>query len=614
MILGENTMTKRMLYRFKFFLTASFFIFLLLAGRLAQLQILNHEYFFDRAEINKTRIMNITAPRGEIFDRQGRILATNRPGFTVSILDLERREADRVIAELAKILQMEEEEIRTHIRQQRYRQYIPVRLKSDVSDVVVAELAERRTELPGVIVEVQPLRFYPAGNLAAHVLGRTGEITQRQLDRWSESGYSFNPGDIVGRGGGLEEVFEPFLRGKDGRERVEVNHLTQPVRLEAREDPVPGGSIYLTLDMELQRALEMAMRKHMAARNAEDERYGLRGAAVALDPRSGAILAMVSLPDYDLNSKWQDFSSLRDDPLKPLWNRVIRGTYPAGSTFKMVTALAALEEGVLTPTEKVNSPGVFPVAGGPPKANFGRRAHGLIDVARAIQVSSNTFFFAVSQRLGIDSLERWSRKFGFGAPTGLRCVRGEVAGQVASREAKRKVSPYRWFPAETMDAAIGQGYHEITPLQLANYIAMIANSGTHFRPYLVERIISPAGGVVYQAQAEIINQITASQANWEVIQRGVKAATSLGGTAGRFRNFTYPVQIAGKTGTAEVGGNMPPHSLFLSYAPADNPEIALAVLIENSGTGVSTAVPISWDFYEAYFSPYFEGINNSCDT
>jgi penicillin-binding protein 2 len=596
-------MTKKMLRRFRIFLAICLFIFIVLGARLAQLQILGHEYYYNRAEVNKTRILKLTAPRGEILDREGRVLAANKPGFTVSILDLDRRQSDRIIAELAVILDMEGDEIRSLIRQQRYRQFMPVRLKTDVDEQVVAELAERRTDLPGVILEVQPIRIYPEDNLAAHIIGRTGTILPKQLQRWNDLELGYHMNDIVGREGGIEEAWEPYLRGQDGGIRVEVNNLSQTTRVEAKEDPIPGDSVYLTLDARVQRDLEMAMRKTMEALNATNPRIGLRGAAVAIDPRSGAILAMVSLPDYDLNTMYQKpvYSALTSDPNRPLNNWAIRGKYPVGSSYKVVTAVAGLAEGIISPTSRIYSPGVIAVPGVRPGARFSTKknydsnvGHGSINVVRALQVSSNTFFYQVGYRLG-ERLHQWGQQFSMDAPTGLQDILGEVAGTLASDKNANAL----------MDAAIGQR-HAFTPLQMANMIAMAANEGTHYRPYLVDRVVDVAGNVVYQAEPEILNQLDVSPQNWKAVKQGLEAVLAAGGTAARFRNFPYPVQIAGKTGTAQVGVNIPPNSVSITYAPAKNPEIALAVIIERTGTSSQAAVPITWDFYVSYFAPRFE--------
>ena len=597
-------MNKKMLRRFRIFLILSLFVFVLLGARLAQLQIVDHEHYLTRAEINRTRILTIVAPRGEIMDREGRVLAANKPGFTVSVLELDRHEAGRIIGELSRILDMEESEIRRLIWEQRFRRYIPVRLKTDVSQEVVAELTERRTELPGVILQVQPIRVYPEENLAAHILGRTGLIEGYQLNRWRERGLDYSMNDIVGRHGGIEEVWEPYLRGQDGAELVEVNNLSQTTRVEARVDPIPGDNLYMTLDAVIQRDLEMAMRKTMEELNAGDPAVGLRGAAVALDPRSGAILAMVSLPDYDLNTfnVKEIYNELKADPNNPLNNKAIQGAYPVGSTYKIVTALAGMEEGIISPTTRIHSPGVIPVPGVRPGAPFSTKrnydanvGHGSINVMRALQVSSNTFFYQVGYRLGSERMREWGMKFGMASPTGLADIRGERSGTLNQDRDANAV----------MDSAIGQR-HEITPLQLANMIAMSANGGIHYRPYLVDRVVDVEGNVVYQAEPEVLYDIDPAPANSRALQEGLESVMAAGGTAGRFRNFPYPVKFAGKTGTAEVGRNIPPHSVSVTYAPAGDPEIALAVLIERTGISSRAAVPITWDFYVSYFARQFE--------
>lgn len=594
-----------MLRRLRVFLILCTVVLIVLTARLAQLQIINNDEYINRAEVNKTRVMSITAPRGEILDRNGLVLATNRPGYTVFISDLDRWEQDRVIAEMSEILDMEEAKIRDLIRQQRFRKYRPIILKTDVDASVIAEIAERRTDLPGVDYEAEPIRIYPENNLAAHALGRTGPITSDWLRTWPERADSYGPSDVVGREGGIEEVWEEYLRGEDGRERVIVNQLSQRIAVEAREDPVPGDNVHLTIDANLQRALEEGMYKVVGEVWGEAGLENLRGAAVAIDPRSGAIRAMVSLPDYDLNNFYQEYDIIKSQRGNPLQNKATKGRYPVGSTYKVLTAVAALEEGIITPTQRINSPGVISVPGvrassaGSTKQNFNRQHHGIINVVTALKVSSNTFFNQVGYRLGSDLLYEWGNNFSMGLSTGLTDIDRDISGKIFEEQGRD--------PSGLMDAAIGQR-HDITILQMANLTSMIANRGIHYKPYLVEKVVNVNGEIVYEAIPEVINQLEVSEVTWDTVQKGMEQAAELGGTAGRFRNFPYPVKITGKTGSAQHGrpGTLGAHSVFISYAPAEDPEIAIAILVEESGSGGSVSSPVAWEFYEAYFAPYFE--------
>ncbi len=599
-------MDKKMLKRTRFFISLLLLVFLLLCARLAYLQVIQYDSYWTRAEKNRLRILPITAPRGEIFDRNGEQIVTNRPGFTVSLVDLGDGYSDETIAYLTNLLHMEKGEIRDKIRSQYYRRYLPIRLKTDVSMQIVAAIAEKRMELPGVLIEVQPIRNYVYGNFSSHILGYLGEGTVAAWveDYWQQhDDYRYRIGELVGQAG-IEMAWEPFLRGIDGGIQVEINSTGQAIAEFERVDPQPGHDIYLTIDIPLQLAVERALAEAVE-RLVVDEgnAYAGEAAAVALDPQSGRILAIASIPSYDLNTFHRDFSILEGDRrLRPLVNKTIEEAYPVGSVFKMVTALAALEEGVVSPSDRVYCSGSI-TRYGATKSCFRGTAHGPLNIVEAITKSCNVFFYEMGLRVGIDSLAHYTREFGFGSPVGLTDIFGERRGVVSSREYKRDVYNEPWYPAETMDAAIGQSFQSITPLQLANYTAMVANGGTHYRPYLVEKIVDSGGEVLKMAEPEILHQLEANPVTWERIQLGMIRAALPGGTAGRLADF--PVSIAGKTGTAQAAGSgtsIPSHSLFVAYAPADNPEIALAVFVKHGGTGGTTAVPVARQILEQYFN------------
>jgi len=588
----------------RFFISLVLIIFILLGTRLAYLQVIRHETYWMQAEENRLRILPITAPRGEIYDRNGRKIVTNRPGFTVSLVDLGDGYSDAMIAELAGLLEMEKEEIRDRIRAQFFRRWLPIRLKIDVPMEIVAVIAERRMELPGVLIEVQPIRNYLHGNFASHILGYLGEGTVADWveEHWQQYGYYYRAGELVGQAG-LELAWEPFLRGKDGGIQVEINSTGQAVAKFEGVDPQPGHDVHLTIDLPLQLAAEQALNETVERLQAEGNDDAGEAAVVILDPQSGRILAMASLPAFDPNTFRRDFPRLREDRRRPLVNKAIEGHFPLGSTFKMVTAFAALEEGVVSHDELVRCAGVI-TRYGATKACFRRRAHGAINIVEAIAKSCNIFFYEMGLRVGIDNLARYSRDFGFGSPVGLQDIFGERRGIVASRELKRELLNEPWFPAETMDASIGQGFQSSTILQLANYIAMIANGGIHYRPYLVEKIVNHQGETVKLAAPEILRYVEARPSTWESIRQGMIAAALPGGTAARLA--ALPVSIAGKTGTAQVVGGdsptpLPPHHLFAAYAPVEQPEIALAVFIKHGGTEGAPAVRVAQQILEHYF-------------
>jgi penicillin-binding protein 2 len=598
-------MEKQMLKRTKYFILVIITIFIVLTARLAYMQIMRYDYYWDRAERNRLRILPITAPRGEIFDRNGQQLVANRPGFTVSLVDLGQGYSRETIQHLGGLLEMEEEEIWRKIDSQFYRRYLPIRLKADVALEIVAQISERRLDLPGVVIEVQPIRNYVYGDFASHVLGYLGEgtVLERIQESWQEAGCSYHPGDLVGQAG-IELIWEPLLRGKDGGIQVEVNSTGQAIREFERVEPEPGSDLYLTLDLTLQKTVEAALAE-TAERLVLEENNSLAGeaAAVVLDPNNGRILAMASIPSYDLNTFRQDYPKLETNKRRPLINKTIGEHYPVGSVFKMVTAMAALEEGMVSPGDTVYCGGSL-TRYGATKSCYRGTVHGNINIVDALKKSCNIFFYEMGLRVGIDKLSFYAREFGFGAPVGLQDIPGEKPGIVASREYKEQLYHEPWYPAETMDAAIGQSFQSITPLQLVNYVAMIANGGVHYRPYLVEKIVDHEGSTVMMAEPEVLGRLEAKEASWEIIKRGMQLVTEPGGTAASLGDL--PVKVAGKTGTAQVVGkdrDISPHGFFVAYAPAEKPEIALVVFVKHGGTGGTIAVPIARRILEHYFSP-----------
>jgi penicillin-binding protein 2 len=596
-------MSKAMQKRIRVFITLVVSIFIILSSRLAYLQIIQYDYYWNRAENNRLRIMPVTAPRGEIYDRKGEQLVTNRPGFTVSLVDLGNGYSNETIFYLSRLLEMDEQEINEKILLQNYRRYLPVRLKTDVDIEIVSKIAEKRLELPGVLIEVQPIRNYNYGNSASHVLGYMGEGTVQEWikEYWAGLGYEYQPGELVGQSG-LELAWEPFLRGEDGGVQVEVNSTGQAIREFERVEPVPGNNLFLTLDLQLQQVIEQSLLEVIEGLRSGGNFYAGEAAAVVLDPRCGRILAMASAPFYDLNTFRLDFPRLVDNPLRPLVNKTIEEHYPVGSTFKMVSAMGALEGDLISKTERVYCGGTI-TRYGATKSCYHGRAHGGMNILQAIQKSCNIFFYEMGLRQGIDTLAYYSRQFGFGSVVGLKDIFGEKSGIVASREFKSKLYPDEpWYPAETMDASIGQSFHSITPLQLANYAAMIANGGIHYRPYLVEKIVDSEGSTVMMAEPEVLSYMEAKETSWEIIREGMSLVTRSGGTGALLADL--PVWVAGKTGTAQVVGKdgaIPSHSLFVGYAPLEDPEIAFAVIIKHGESNGSTSIPIVRKIVEHYF-------------
>ncbi|MBS4031046.1 MAG: penicillin-binding protein 2 [Clostridiales bacterium] len=590
-------MTKFMLKRLRVFSALVVLVTMVLTARLAWLQIYQYDHYLARAETNRMRDLPIGAPRGEIFDRNGELLVGNRPGFVVSILDLSKRDQPAVVAYLSELLEMEETDISTKIWDQRFRSFAPIRITTKpVSNKVVAQIEERRIDLPGVIVETQPMRYYTNDNLAAHALGYVGAISREQLQQMQEQGRYYRGTDSIGQSG-VEKTWEELLRGQDGTLRVETNRYGRRIRVLAKEDPVPGHNLTLTLDARLQNIAEQAFLNVIAQLQEEGNDQVGKGAVVAMNPNTGEILAMVSLPSYNPNTFSENFSMLKDDRDNPLMNRTISGAYPIGSTYKMVGAAAALEEGIISEQSIITCTGrkvFFP--NDPSRGCFNNAVHGALNVVQALAKSCNIFFFELGKRTGIDHLTAYAEDFGFSRTTGLNDLEGERTGSLLRREEGKY-----WAPGNVLTAAIGQG-HTITPLQLANYGAMLANGGIHYRPFLVREVTDKSGETIVSIEPEIINQLEYKDATWAAIHRGMEAVTLPGGTASSMRDL--PVKVAGKTGSAQVNlsGTQKAHSLFVGYAPADAPEIALAVIVEHGGLGGQAAVPVAKQIFDKYYS------------
>jgi penicillin-binding protein 2 len=562
-------------------------LLLLLMIQFWNLQVVRARHFRDLAENNRSRLVTLAAPRGALLDRKGEVLVGNRPAFNVLLTADHVDDLDRVVRRLARTLGMGEASIRERLaRRQPYR---PVVVKADASLAEVAALEARRLELPEASVEVVPLRSYPLASAAAHALGRVGEVTERQLEVPEFEGVA--PGSLVGQAG-VESRYNRDLMGKDGYRRVIVSRGLEVQEAE-RQAPEDGPSLTLSLDASLQAAVEKAF-------------AGRAGSAVALDPETGEILAMTSTPAYDPNeftmgvepSLW---ASLSGDPETPLMNRVIQGVYAPGSTFKIVTATAALEEGVITPQTTFYCPGYLAVYGTVFRC-ASKGGHGVVDLHRAIAQSCNVFFYQVGIRLEIGRIAAWAKRMGLGAPTGVD-LPYEATGLMPSPEWKLRVFKTPWYAGETVSVAIGQGQVSATPLQMARLAAIIANGGRLVQPHLVRS----AGG--RPVPAEPPKPLGIRPETIELVKEGMRAVVA-GGTGWRARLST--VEVCGKTGSAQVVAKsrlertpheeaLLPHGWFLAFAPADHPKIALAVLVEHGGSGGESAAPVARAILAHYF-------------
>ncbi|HHY41879.1 MAG TPA: penicillin-binding protein 2 [Thermoanaerobacterales bacterium] len=491
--------------------------------------------------------------------------------------------------------------LKNKLRGQGYR---PVRLKTDVDFQTVAEIEERR--LPGVVIEVEPMRNYLYGTSASHIFGYVGEINQEELEASKDKGY--RPGDLIGKMG-LEKVLESYLKGVDGGQQVEVTASGKPIKVLGQRDPIPGHSVNLTIDIKLQQIAENKLKEQLL--KLQNDKYkpypnAKRGAVVVLNVKTGEVLALASIPDFDPNmfargitqKEWEEISN---NPLNPMVNLAIAGTYPPGSVFKMVTATAALEEKVTNEKEVVRDTGVYWTI--LPKRCWKAGGHGMVNMVRALAESCNIYFYEMGRRLGIDNIEKYAKMYGLGSLTGIE-LPGEKTGQVASREYKKNTftrpDDKIWYPAETLDASIGQGYNSFTPIQIANYIAAIANEGVWMKPHLIKSITDPHGNVVLEKNPEIGGHVDFSKNTFNIIKQGMRAVTLPGGTA--YSVFAdFPITVAGKTGTAEWNVSKDPHGWFVAFAPYEDPEIAVVVFIEQAGSGGTTGGPVARAIFEEYF-------------
>lgn len=567
----------------------SVLVIAVLIGRAAYLQIYQGEYYAGLADGNRIRIVPSMAPRGTFYDRNGELLVTNCPGFSVSLLPLTAPISDDVIARLSDLLKVPTDEIKTKIAG--HSGFNPIRIKTDVTPDIVSIIEEQKSQYPGVVIEVTPIRDYILKQEGAHTFGYVSEINDTELEKMKDEGYK--SGDIIGKFG-IEKIYDKELRGENGGQQVEVDVSGKPVQILGRKEPVPGDDLELTIDIKLQQAAEKAVDEQLTQIGAH------AAAAVVMNPQTGEILAMVSRPAFDPNLfahgiSSKDWNQLNNNPYHPMDNKTITGEYPPGSTFKIVTGTAALTEGVVTPDEQIFDSGHHWII---PKGNADGEALGWLNFRSALAHSDNVYFYEMGNRLGIDRLEKYARMFGLGAKTGID-LPYEASGLVANRRYKEKnFDDGEWYLSETFDAAIGQGFNLVTPLQAAMVMGEIAADGKRYKPHVVNRIIAPDGSVVKDFQPELLSQLDVPEEDIKLVQDGLHDVTKYGTAASSFRGFT--VDIAGKTGTAENSQGRD-HGWFVAYGPFDNPNVVVAVIVENGGYGSQSAVPIGRKILEAAF-------------
>lgn len=569
------------------------FTFLLL--RLMWLQLFQGTQYKQIAEENRVRSIPIQAPRGTIYDRNGAVLVTSRPSFAVSIIPAEFVTDN--IPLLAGLLGVVRTDIELMVRQGQEFPLTPIRLKRDVNEAILTKIEERKASLPGVFIEAVPVRHYIYNSLAAHVFGFIGNINEEEYAARKDKGYQ--PNDLIGKDG-IEKVCEETLRGTDGGKQVEVNALGEELRLLGDKSAIPGKAVVATIDANLQKVAEEALDRQIVDSNKMGQ-PAKGGAVVVLDVRTGAVLALVSKPDFDPNIfaggiSTTDWNKLINDSRNPLTNRAVQSSYPPGSVFKIVTASAALAEAVTTPIEVFEDKGVYYLEGW---AFYGWEKKGLgrLTVADALTWSSDPVFYELGRRLGADKLASYALTYGFGKKSGI-ILPGEDAGIVPTEEWKQQVYGETWYPGETLIAAIGQGYYLATPLQQALLLEAVANEGVVYRPLLIDKILDNSGLVTEQYEPEVLRNIYLGPEAWQTIKSGLVGVTSRGTAASIFTGF--PLSVAGKTGSAETGKGTT-HSWFACYCPAEQPQIAVAVFVEEGGEGSVAGAPVVRKILEAYF-------------
>jgi penicillin-binding protein 2 len=575
--------------------------FVVLLIRLIYLQVVMGDEYRRLSLNNSIRLQSIDPPRGRLYDRNGDLLVDNRPSFDVNVTLKDAEPLNETLEKLSRHLQTPVEKLLFKIKQtQGASAYKPLLLKQDVGRDTLAAIEVNKFDLPGVSVNVNLRRQYIHERNAAHLIGYLSEISPDDLK--SGSYPDCRSGDLIGKFG-AEKVYENFLRGKRGGRQVEVNANGLVVRILKTVDAEPGQNVYLTIDQKLQHRTEELL-------------DGVVGAAVAIEPQTGQILALASSPSFDQNSfvggiTHEQWYSLISNPFKPMSNRAIQGEYPPGSTYKIVTALAGLEEGVINEQTTFNCPGYY---------RFGARiyrcwkkgGHGKVSIIKALEESCDVFFYQVGQRLGVDRLAWYAKGFGLGSPTGVT-LDHEAHGLIPTAAWKKRRVGVPWQAGETLSVAIGQGFDLATPIQMAVLAAALANGGKRYRPVMLDSIQSAEGQILQKNEPELIGKLPVSAANLNIVKRGLwKAVNGENGTARGSR--LVDIEMSGKTGTSQVisrkeeetmteedvPAHLRSHAWFVAYAPSAEPRIAVAVVVEHGEHGSGTAAPIAREMIKTY--------------
>ncbi|HLF50580.1 MAG TPA: penicillin-binding protein 2 [Methylomirabilota bacterium] len=559
-----------------------------LLGQLWYLQVLEGGRLQELSEKNRIRIRPVVAPRGILFDRNGLALVDNRPAFTLSLIPREMEDRDTVLARLSVLLKIPLAELEGSLDRVPVDPMRVVRVRRGLSLEEVTKVEERKLELPGVLVEVEPQRVYPTSTFAAHLLGFVREVSDEQMKQGR-----YRRGDMIGQSG-LERVLDEYLRGRDGGERIEVDALGRPVQVMKREEPYPGAQVVTTVDRRIQEAAERAM-------------AGRAGAVIVMDPRNGDVLAMTSSPAFPLdrftgNLDREEWLRVVRDPMTPLMNRALQSQYAPGSLFKVIVTAAGLQEGSLTPMDRTYCNGEYRLGAWTFK-DWRAGGHGHVDLRSALVQSCNIFFYQAGLKVGPEAIARYARSFGLGAPSGID-LGSEKPGLVPFVEWRRHRSGRGWQSGDTINMSIGQGPLLVTPLQVARMMAAVANGGILWKPRLVQRVELADGSLAYSASSKMTGRVDLSPVVWSFLRHALSGAVNEGGTGAAAR--IPGVEIAGKTGTAQSvaksdSAKGQDHAWFASFAPAEDPEYVVVVLVERGGRGGQVAAPIARQIYQAIF-------------
>ncbi len=580
--------------------------FLVLLSRLFYLQVIQHDHYQLLAEQNRVNIVPVVPHRGVILDRNGVTLASNYAAYTLEITPSQVDDLNGVIEELSTLVEITPKDLRRfEKRLEEEPDFSSIPIRTRLNDEEVARFAVNRYRIPGVQINARLFRHYPNNEVASHVVGYIGRMSEADYAGLQEQGraYNYTKSDYIGKVG-LEQYYEPVLRGVTGYEHVETDANGHSIRTLRSILPVSGNNLLLAIDARLQQIAEAAFGDY-------------RGSMVAIEPDTGGVLALVSRPGFDPNLfvegiDPEHWSALNDSPDHPLNNRALQGVYPPGSTFKPFMALAGLELGKRTPGYSISDPGYFVLGGsGHVFRDWKAGGHGVVDLHKAIVESCDTYFYGLAQDLGIDMIHEFISQFGLGRRTGID-IAGEVGGLLPSRQWKEQRFGQRWFVGDTISVGIGQGYNLVTPLQLASATAILASGGRIFRPHVVQHVQDSQTNELQTIEPYPIGEVPLQPRHLDLVRDAMADVTRPGGTAA-WAGWGAKYSFAGKTGTAQVIGlkgqkydeeaideRHRDHALFIAFAPAEAPKIALGILVENGGHGSSTAAPIARKVIDYY--------------